>query len=85
MGTSVRNLPNTAWVREERARGLLRRVLDGFRHWLALRRSRLRLSELTEEQLRDIGVTRSEAMAAVYRSWIWVEDRTRPDGPFGSS
>lgn len=33
------------------------------------RRSRIALSELTDEQLRDIGLTRMEAETEVYRSF----------------
>ncbi|MEK1929547.1 MAG: DUF1127 domain-containing protein [Pararhizobium sp.] len=35
------------------------------------RRSRIALSELGDEQLQDIGVTRSEARSEVSRSWFW--------------
>ncbi|WP_436080041.1 DUF1127 domain-containing protein [Pararhizobium sp. LjRoot235] len=36
------------------------------------RRSRIALSELSDEQLQDIGVTRSEARSEVSKSWFLV-------------
>jgi uncharacterized protein YjiS (DUF1127 family) len=36
------------------------------------RRSRIELSDLSDEQLRDIGVTRSEARSEVSKSWFLV-------------
>lgn len=35
------------------------------------RNSRIALSELSDEQLQDIGVTRSEAESEVSKSWFW--------------
>ncbi|AJC78802.1 MULTISPECIES: DUF1127 domain-containing protein [Rhizobium] len=40
-------------------------------HWLTKRRSRRRLSELTDEDLRDIGLTRAQATAETSKSWFW--------------
>ena len=41
--------------------GYIRRILDWLSYRMMLRRSRIALSELTDEQLRDIGLQRSEA------------------------
>jgi uncharacterized protein YjiS (DUF1127 family) len=35
------------------------------------RRSRIVLSQLSDELLQDIGVTRSEARSEVSKSWFW--------------
>jgi uncharacterized protein YjiS (DUF1127 family) len=35
------------------------------------RSSRIALSELNDEQLQDIGVTRAEARSEVSKSWFW--------------
>ncbi|WP_349435872.1 DUF1127 domain-containing protein [Pararhizobium sp. A13] len=40
-------------------------------HFFEKRNSRITLSELSDEQLRDIGVTRSEAKSEVAKSWFW--------------
>jgi uncharacterized protein YjiS (DUF1127 family) len=39
------------------------------RRWLKLRRTRRALAELDDRQLRDIGITRSEAMCESSRWW----------------
>ncbi|MBQ0708173.1 MULTISPECIES: DUF1127 domain-containing protein [unclassified Ochrobactrum] len=41
--------------------GYVRRVLDWFSYRMMLRRSRIALGELTDDQLRDIGLQRGEA------------------------
>lgn len=41
--------------------GYVRRVLDWFSYRMMLRRSRIALGELTDDQLRDIGRLREEA------------------------
>lgn len=46
-------------------------VLRALLHWSDKRRSRQVLSELTDQQLRDIGLTRSEARVEVNKSWFW--------------
>ena len=50
---------------------LWERVARHFRQWAEKRQSRHTLTELTGEQLDDIGVTRSEARAEVCKSWFW--------------
>ena len=39
--------------------------------WLEKRRSRRKLSELTDDELRDIGLTRAQATAERSKSWFW--------------
>lgn len=39
----------------------LRSVLERVENWLGKRRSRLALLQLTDEQLRDVGISRDEA------------------------
>jgi uncharacterized protein YjiS (DUF1127 family) len=39
--------------------------------WLRKRETRRNLRDLTDDQLRDIGLTRSEAMAEVSKSFFW--------------
>lgn len=53
---------------DERPKGALHRLIDGFRRWYVRRRSRLALRELDDSQLRDIGVTRREADLEVRKS-----------------
>ncbi len=48
-------------VRADSHRNPLRRLIGWLEWRITLRRSRLALLELTEEQLRDIGVRRAEA------------------------
>ncbi len=43
-------------------RGALLRLVEWFTHRAAMRRSRLALYELTDEQLRDVGLKRDEAL-----------------------
>ena len=54
----------------ELARGMTLPALatDWFRHDTALRRSRRALLDLSDEQLRDVGLTRSQALAEGRRS-----------------
>ncbi|MQB43050.1 DUF1127 domain-containing protein [Rhizobium sp. ICMP 5592] len=51
--------------------GIVRRALTTLVSRLQKRRTRRDLSELTDTQLLDIGVTRSEAKAEVNKSWFW--------------
>jgi uncharacterized protein YjiS (DUF1127 family) len=39
--------------------------------WHCKRQTRWTLRDLTDDQLRDIGLTRREAMAEVRRSYFW--------------
>ncbi|WP_434729995.1 DUF1127 domain-containing protein [Rhizobium binae] len=56
-------------LRETARRG--RRLLAAIGYWLEKRRSRRRLSELTDAELRDIGLTRAQAAAETSKSWFW--------------
>ncbi|EJN05189.1 hypothetical protein PMI41_00971 [Phyllobacterium sp. YR531] len=40
--------------------------------YLAKRRSRLALSNMTSDQLRDIGITPDQAEAEIAKSWFWI-------------
>jgi uncharacterized protein YjiS (DUF1127 family) len=48
-----------------------RRLLAAVGHRLEKRRSRRTLRELTEDELRDVGLTRAEARAETANSWFW--------------
>jgi len=48
-----------------------RRLLAAIEHRLEKRRSRRTLSELTDDELRDVGLTRGQATAEVSKSWFW--------------
>jgi len=50
---------------------LLARASLGVRAWWVKRRTRHALVEMTEEQLRDIGVSRSEARREIGKSFYW--------------
>jgi uncharacterized protein YjiS (DUF1127 family) len=52
--------------------GTARRCLEAIRLYLNKRRERLALSLLREDELRDIGLTPSEARAEVAKSWFWA-------------
>jgi uncharacterized protein YjiS (DUF1127 family) len=54
-----------------RAVGIVRRALTGLICYLEKRKTRIDLAELSDTQLLDIGVTRSEARAEVEKSWFW--------------
>jgi uncharacterized protein YjiS (DUF1127 family) len=41
------------------------------RTWRLKRRTRQALIEMTEDQLRDIGITRSEAQREIGKSFYW--------------
>ncbi|EJZ23198.1 DUF1127 domain-containing protein [Rhizobium sp. Pop5] len=56
-------------LREIMSRG--RRLLAAIEHRLEKRHSRRRLSELTEDELRDIGLTGAQARAEASKSWFW--------------
>ncbi|ANM10061.1 MULTISPECIES: DUF1127 domain-containing protein [unclassified Rhizobium] len=54
--------------------GMARRgrwLLAAVEHRLEKRRSRRTLCELTEDELRDIGLTRAQAKAEISKSWFW--------------
>lgn len=48
-----------------------KRLVPGLRLWLSKRRSRRRLADLDDRMLRDIGVSRAEAMREVRKSFPW--------------
>lgn len=52
----------------ERPATFLARLWLGLRHWRMKRAGRLALHELTDDQLRDIGITRVEAKREVQKS-----------------
>ena len=47
------------------------RLLTEIRNWYSKRNTRAVLRELTDNELRDIGLTRAEARKAVSKSWFW--------------
>lgn len=49
----------------------MRRLWAFYLHWLAKRESRWVLRELTDDQLRDIGLTRREAATEAKKSFFW--------------
>ncbi|MFB2566504.1 DUF1127 domain-containing protein [Rhizobium sp. IMFF44] len=57
--------------RSPRRRGILRRALAKFLAYLEKRETRWDLRDLTDDQLRDIGMTRTEAYTEVNKSWFW--------------
>ncbi|WP_235920556.1 DUF1127 domain-containing protein [Brucella tritici] len=62
---SVTDLPKALQVNLTTASqpqvGYVRRVIDWMSYRMILRRTRIRLGELTDDQLRDIGLQRDEA------------------------
>ncbi|MBX5163219.1 MULTISPECIES: DUF1127 domain-containing protein [unclassified Rhizobium] len=48
-----------------------RRLLAAVAHRLEKRRSRRRLSELTDNELCDVGLTRAQAKDETAKSWFW--------------
>ncbi|MDF0699005.1 DUF1127 domain-containing protein [Rhizobium sp. MC63] len=56
-------------LRETARRG--RRLLAAIECRLEKRRSRRKLSDLTDDELRDIGLTRAQATAETSKSWFW--------------
>ncbi|TAV47966.1 DUF1127 domain-containing protein [Rhizobium leguminosarum] len=48
-----------------------RRLLLTVEHHLEKRRSRRTLSELTDDELCDVGLTRAQASAETSKSWFW--------------
>jgi uncharacterized protein YjiS (DUF1127 family) len=56
--------------RGRRKRELWRKALERFLTYLEKRETRWNLRELTDDQLRDIGMTRTEARTEVNKSWF---------------
>lgn len=52
-------------------RATFHRVWLACRAWCVKRRTRRSLLELTDEQLRDIGISRSEAQREIRKSFYW--------------
>lgn len=50
---------------------LARRLWASFLLWMRKRESRWVLRDLTDDQLRDVGLTRSEATTEVSKSFFW--------------
>ncbi|WHO71989.1 DUF1127 domain-containing protein [Rhizobium sp. BT03] len=66
----------------ETPRDIVRSKIGGTAHWgrrllaavedrLEKRRSRRTLCDLTEDELRDVGLTRAQAKAEIAKSWFW--------------
>ncbi|MFT4184067.1 MAG: DUF1127 domain-containing protein [Rhizobium sp.] len=49
----------------------MRGLLSSFALWLQKRETRSTLRDLTDDQLRDIGLTRREARTEVSKSFFW--------------
>ncbi len=72
MTTDVENPIAVEPARDEsRTMDIVRRTLTTLICRLEKRRTRKDLAELSDTQLRDIGVTRSEARAEFRKSWFW--------------
>jgi len=56
---------------QKKPRLLLVALITACRGWMERRRTRNSLSELTPDELRDIGMTREAARAEVAKSWFW--------------
>ncbi|GMB82317.1 hypothetical protein NN6n1_31000 [Shinella zoogloeoides] len=52
-------------------RPIFRRAWRVYRAWRIKRHTRYALLELTDEQLRDVGLTRSEARREAGKSYFW--------------
>ncbi|HWT59706.1 MAG TPA: DUF1127 domain-containing protein [Rhizobium sp.] len=48
-----------------------RQLLAAVEHRLEKRRSRRILCDLTEDELRDVGLTRAQARTEAAKSWFW--------------
>lgn len=55
---------------DARPKGVWARLTQRFSNWRMKRAGRLALSELTDEQLRDIGITRVAAEQEARKSWL---------------
>jgi uncharacterized protein YjiS (DUF1127 family) len=54
-----------------RAQDPLRRLFERIAVWAQKRASRRTLRDLTDDELRDIGLTRREAMIEIRKSYFW--------------
>lgn len=57
--------------RYRRKLGFLKAALARFLTYLKKRETRWDLRDLTDDELRDIGMTRSEARTEINKSWFW--------------
>ncbi len=64
-------LVKTGTIRRPVQESLIARILRAIGNWHAKRESRRVLQFLTDDELRDIGVTRSEARKEVSKSFFW--------------
>ncbi|WP_245294817.1 DUF1127 domain-containing protein [Rhizobium rhizosphaerae] len=53
------------------AKGTFARLIERFSHWRMRRAGRLVLRDLSDDQLRDIGISRAEAEAEVSKSFFF--------------
>ncbi len=71
-GAELRSIRSSRMAAQAgRARRLLMRSVDGIATWARKRKSRRVLRGLTDSELRDIGLTRKEAMNEVGKSRFW--------------
>ncbi|QND50247.1 DUF1127 domain-containing protein [Rhizobium lusitanum] len=70
-GTAPVKIPLDAFRPTQSMSRLVHRLLASFALWLQKRESRCTLRDLTDDQLRDIGLTRSEAKTEVSKSFFW--------------
>ncbi|MGO6981569.1 DUF1127 domain-containing protein [Rhizobium leguminosarum] len=75
MALELSGIPDTPRdIVRSRLRGMARwsrRLLMAIEHHLEKRRSRRTLSELTDDELCDVGLTRTQAKAETSKSWFW--------------
>ncbi|MBY2961321.1 DUF1127 domain-containing protein [Rhizobium leguminosarum] len=75
MALELSGIPDTPRnIVRSRLRGMARwsrRLLMTVEHHLEKRRSRRTLSELTDDELCDVGLTRTQAKAETPKSWFW--------------
>ncbi|SCB60042.1 Uncharacterized conserved protein YjiS, DUF1127 family [Rhizobium aethiopicum] len=71
-GEILETRPGTLWLKFRATARRGRRLLAAIERRLEKRRSRRRLSELTDDELRDIGLTSAQAKAETSKSWFWV-------------
>ncbi|QFY60236.1 DUF1127 domain-containing protein [Rhizobium grahamii] len=64
-------LAKTGTIRRPVQESLIGRILRAIGNWHAKRESRRVLPFLTDDELRDIGITRSEARKEVSKSFFW--------------
>ena len=70
-GTEPVKMPLDALKPAQPLSRLANRLWGSFALWLQKRESRWTLRDMTDDQLRDIGLTRSEARTEVSKSFFW--------------